>query len=54
MGGALSGEHGIGVEKQEFIEWTYSNEDQSAMRRVKSAFDPKGLLNPGKVLPAAN
>ena len=54
LGGALSGEHGIGVEKQEFIEWTYSDADQSAMRRVKSAFDPKGLLNPGKVLPAAN
>ena len=53
LGGALSGEHGIGVEKQEFIEWTYSDDDQSAMRRVKYAFDPKGLLNPGKVLPAA-
>lgn len=54
LGGALSGEHGIGVEKQDFIEWTYSIEDQSAMRRVKSAFDPNGLLNPGKVLPAAS
>ncbi len=51
LGGALSGEHGIGVEKQEFLGWSYTNEDLSAMRRVKAAFDPTGLLNPGKVLP---
>ncbi len=54
LGGALSGEHGIGVEKQEFLGWSYTNEDQSAMRRVKSAFDPSGIFNPGKVLPAVN
>ncbi len=50
-GGTLSGEHGIGIEKNAFMPWIYSAEDLEAMRRVKSVLDPEGLLNPGKIFP---
>lgn len=50
-GGTLSGEHGIGVEKDEFMRWVFSDADLDAMRRAREAFDPDGLMNPGKVLP---
>ncbi|MHB1132910.1 MAG: FAD-binding oxidoreductase [Chloroflexota bacterium] len=51
MGGTLSGEHGIGLVKQGYMEWQHGAEGIAAMRRVKQAFDPNDLLNPGKVLP---
>jgi glycolate dehydrogenase FAD-linked subunit len=51
MGGALSGEHGIGLEKAAFMPWIYSPDDLDAMRRVKDVFDPTALLNPGKIFP---
>jgi len=51
MGGALSGEHGIGLEKNAFMPWIYSDSDLDAMKRVKAALDPRGILNPGKVFP---
>src|SRR5690349_19862153 len=51
MGGTLSGEHGIGLEKNAFMPWIYSESDLDAMQRVKTALDPDGLLNPGKVFP---
>jgi len=51
MGGTLSGEHGIGLEKNAFMPWIYSEADLDAMKRVKTALDPAGLLNPGKVFP---
>ena len=51
LGGTLSGEHGIGLEKAAFMPWIYSPEDLGAMRRVKSVLDPEGLLNPGKIFP---
>ena len=51
MGGTLSGEHGIGLEKNAFMPWIYSESDLGAMQRVKTALDPDGLLNPGKVFP---
>jgi glycolate oxidase subunit GlcD len=50
-GGALSGEHGIGLEKLEFMPLLFSDDDLLAMRAVRVAFDPDGLLNPGKILP---
>ena len=53
MGGTLSGEHGIGVEKRPYMSWVFSAADLSAMRRVKEAFDPANALNPGKILEAA-
>jgi glycolate oxidase len=51
LGGALSGEHGIGLEKSAFMPWIYSPDDLDAMQRVKNVFDPGGLMNPGKIFP---
>ncbi len=50
-GGSVTAEHGIGVQKLALMERLYSEEDLTAMARVRRAFDPTGRLNPGKVLP---
>jgi glycolate oxidase len=50
-GGTLSGEHGIGIEKNAFMPWIYGPDDLNAMLRVKRVFDPDGRLNPGKIFP---
>ena len=50
-GGSITGEHGIGIEKREYMRWVFTETDLDAMRRVKRAFDPTGSLNPGKLLP---
>lgn len=49
--GQLSGEHGIGLAKRDFMPRAYDAATLAAMRAIKQAFDPDGLLNPGKVLP---
>ncbi|MDY7106112.1 MAG: FAD-linked oxidase C-terminal domain-containing protein [Actinomycetota bacterium] len=51
-GGVLSGEHGIGIEKQPFMAWQFSVDDLDAQARLRDAFDPDGVANPQKVLPA--
>jgi glycolate oxidase len=51
LGGTISGEHGIGVEKLEAMRFVFSEHDLRAQAFVKEAFDPRGLSNPGKVLP---
>jgi FAD/FMN-containing dehydrogenase len=51
MGGTISGEHGIGVEKIHGMPLICSDQDIAAMKRVKVAFDPDETYNPGKVLP---
>jgi glycolate oxidase len=51
IGGSLSGEHGIGVEKILEMPCIFSPDDLEAMSWIKSAFNPSGLCNPGKVLP---
>ncbi|NDD67276.1 FAD-binding oxidoreductase [bacterium] len=51
-GGTLSGEHGIGLAKKERMAAQFSSRDLAVMRAIKQAFDPNGLLNPGKVLPS--
>jgi glycolate oxidase len=51
LGGTLSGEHGIGIEKNAFMPWIYGPDDLDAMLRVKRVFDPEGMLNPGKIFP---
>ena len=51
VGGALSGEHGIGVEKRDLMRTNFSELDLDAQARLKEVFDPTGVFNPRKVLP---
>jgi glycolate oxidase len=51
-GGALTGEHGVGFEKQRFMSWLYSEADLENMERLRPAFGNRGDFNPCKVLPA--
>jgi glycolate oxidase len=53
-GGALSGEHGIGLEKNHFMFWVFGPEDLEAMQRARAAFDPDGVMNPGKIFPGGD
>lgn len=50
IGGSVSAEHGIGLEKRDYLHFSRSEEEIATMRLLKQALDPKGLLNPGKVL----
>jgi glycolate oxidase len=50
-GGTVSGEHGIGLEKREYLPLMYADPDLAAMLKVKAALDPRGLCNPGKIFP---
>jgi glycolate oxidase len=50
-GGTITGEHGVGMEKQAVMPLIFSAEDLEVMRRVRTAIDPSGKLNPDKVLP---
>ncbi len=50
-GGVLSGEHGIGIEKRDLMSENFTPVDLDAQERVREAFDPTGILNPGKILP---
>ncbi len=51
VGGVLTGEHGVGVEKRDLMGTMFSDEDLKQQQRLKCAFDPEQLLNPGKVFP---
>jgi glycolate oxidase len=51
VGGCLSGEHGVGVEKRDLMNVQFTEAELDQQRRVKSAFDPEWLLNPSKVFP---
>ena len=51
VGGVLTGEHGVGVEKRDLMPEMFSKEDLDQQQRLKCAFDSRGLLNPGKVFP---
>jgi glycolate oxidase len=51
VGGSISGEHGIGLEKADFMPFIFSAADLALMQRLKRAFNPHGLCNPGKVFP---
>ena len=50
-GGSVSAEHGIGLEKRPWLALSRSDTELALMRRIKAALDPKGILNPGRVLP---
>jgi glycolate oxidase len=51
VGGVLTGEHGVGIEKRDLMPEMFSESELNQQQRVKCAFDAKGLLNPGKVFP---
>jgi glycolate oxidase len=51
VGGVLTGEHGVGVEKRDLMNTMFNETDLAHQQRLKCAFDPDGLLNPGKVFP---
>src|SRR5438445_2497054 len=51
VGGSISGEHGVGLGKTDFMPLIFSAADLALMRRLKNAFNPTGLCNPGKVFP---
>ena len=54
MGGTVTGEHGVGIEKLSSMCTQFSAEENAQMLALKAAFDPAGLLNPGKVIPTLN
>ena len=53
MGGTITGEHGVGLAKRDYLEYEQGPELVSLQRRLKAAFDPLGILNPGKIFPAS-
>ena len=50
LGGKLSGEHGIGSKRRSYLEETVGETELQLMRRIKEAFDPNGIMNPGKII----
>jgi glycolate oxidase len=53
VGGSITGEHGVGFEKRDFMPLMYSPADLEAMAKVKRVWNPDGLLNPGKIFPTS-
>ena len=51
MGGTLTGEHGVGLEKKAYMPMVFSEDDMATMIKVRNAFSPSGLFNPGKIFP---
>ena len=51
MGGSITGEHGVGMEKMDLMEHLFPEATLDLMRQLKTLFDPTSALNPGKVLP---
>jgi glycolate oxidase len=49
LGGSISGEHGIGNKKSQFMELEIPPQEYEIMKRFKNYFDPKGIMNPGKM-----
>ena len=52
MGGSITGEHGVGVEKRDYMPEMFSADELDCMKRVRAAFDPLEIANPGKMFPA--
>ena len=53
MGGSITGEHGIGVEKRDFLPDMFGADEIDCFRRLRAAFDPLGIANPGKMFPSS-
>jgi glycolate oxidase len=51
LGGVLSGEHGIGLEKKNCMPWLFTEDDLEVMLHIRQVFNPRGLCNPGKIIP---
>ena len=51
VGGVLTGEHGVGLEKRDYMGMLFGQADLAAMRRLRDAFNPDGVCNPGKLIP---
>ena len=51
MGGSITGEHGVGMEKRDYLPDMFSAEEIDCMQRIRAAFDPLGIANPGKMFP---
>ena len=51
LGGCLTGEHGVGIEKRDLMRFQFSPEDLEQQMRVRAVFDPDWLMNPAKVFP---
>jgi glycolate oxidase len=51
MGGTISGEHGVGIEKMDAMRLVFGESEIEVQRMVKRAFDPKDIANPGKMFP---
>jgi len=52
LGGTISGEHGVGITKSAYIEKEIGSVELNLMKKIKKVFDPKGILNPGKIFPS--
>jgi glycolate oxidase len=50
-GGSITGEHGVGVDKKRYMPAQFSDADLDAFQKLRCAFDPAGLANPGKLMP---
>ncbi len=53
VGGSITGEHGVGMEKNEMMPLLFTGDDLNVMQRLHDAFNPRNLLNPGKVFPTS-
>ncbi|MFP3173198.1 MAG: FAD-linked oxidase C-terminal domain-containing protein, partial [Vulcanisaeta sp.] len=51
IGGTITGEHGVGYYKKHLIGLLYTDYELNVMKKVKSVFDPLGIMNPGKIFP---
>lgn len=54
MGGSITGEHGVGVEKRDFLSAMFGADEIDCMQRLRAAFDPLGIANPGKMFPGGD
>ena len=54
MGGSITGEHGVGMEKREFLPAMFGADEIACMKRIRAAFDPLGIANPGKMFPGGD
>jgi glycolate oxidase len=52
-GGSITGEHGVGLEKRDYMAWIFSEDDLEVMARLKRAFGAEDSFNPGKMFPTS-